>query len=37
MSAFDRFKKLNVAHQKSDEAVYSIVAKEMEDGVRHNG
>ena len=37
MSAFDRFKKLNVAHQKSDEAVYSIVAQEMEDGVRHNG
>jgi len=37
MSAFDRFKKLSVAHRKSDEAVYSIVAQEMEDGVRHNG
>ena len=37
MSAFDNFKKLNVAHQKTEEAVYSIVAQEMEEGVRHNG
>jgi len=37
MSAFDKFKKLNVAHQKTEEAVYSIVAQEMEEGVRHNG
>jgi len=28
---------MNIAHRKSDEALYSIVAQEMESGVRHNG
>ena len=37
MAIFDKFKKLNVAHRKTDEALYSAVAQEMEDGVRHNG
>jgi ankyrin repeat protein len=37
MALFDKFKKLNIAHRKIDEALYSAVAQEMEDGVRHNG
>ena len=37
MAIFDKFKKLNVAHRKTDEALYSAVAQEMGDGVRHNG
>ena len=37
MAIFGKFKKLNVAHRKTDEALYSAIAQEMEDGVRHNG
>jgi hypothetical protein len=34
---FDIFQKSNITHRKADEALYSAVAQEMEDGVRHNG
>ena len=37
MVIFDKFKKMTIAHRKSDEALYSIVAHEMEAGVKHNG
>ncbi|NWO06818.1 MAG: ankyrin repeat domain-containing protein [Alteromonadaceae bacterium] len=34
---FDKFRKMNIAHRKTDEALYSVVAKEMGSGVRNNG
>lgn len=34
---FDKFRKMNIAHRKTDEALYSVVAQEMESGVRNNG
>ena len=37
MSIFDKLKKLSVTHRQTEEALYSFVAQEMEDGIRHNG
>ena len=37
MSLFDKVKKKTLAHRKADEALYSFVAQEMEEGIRHNG
>ena len=37
MAIFDRIRKMNIAHRKTDEALYSVVAQEMERGVRNNG
>lgn len=34
---FDKFRKINIAHRKTDEALYSLVAQEIESGVRNNG
>ena len=34
---FDKFRKMNIAHRKTDETLYSVVAQEMERGVRNNG
>lgn len=37
MAIFDKLKEITIAQRKSDEALYSIVAQEMEDGIRHQG
>lgn len=37
MAIFDKFKKMNIGHRKNDEAIYSIIAQEMEDGFKNNG
>lgn len=37
MAMFDKFRKMNIAYRKTDEALYSVVAQEMERGVRNNG
>lgn len=37
MSIFNSFKKSNIVQRKKDEALYSIVASEMESNIRHNG
>ncbi len=37
MAMFDKFRKMNIAYRKTDEALYSVVAQEMESGVRNNG
>lgn len=37
MSIFDKFRKTNISQRKSDEEIYSIIAQEMEEGIRHNG
>lgn len=37
MPLFDKVKKMTIARRKTDEALYSAVAQEMEDGIRHNG
>jgi ankyrin repeat protein len=34
---FEKFRKMNIAHRKTDEALYSMVAQEMDSGVRNNG
>ncbi len=34
---FNKFKKMNIAQRKNDEDLYSIVAQEMESGVKNNG
>lgn len=34
---FNKIKKISIAHRKGDEAIYSIVAQEMEKGVRNSG
>lgn len=37
MSLFDKFKKRAVFNRKTDEAIYSAVAQEMENGIKNNG
>ena len=37
MAMFDKFRKIKIAHRKTDEALYSVVAQEMESGDRNNG
>jgi hypothetical protein len=37
MSIFGKVRKQNISNRKSDEAIYSIIAQEMEDGFRNNG
>ncbi len=34
---FDKFRKMNIAYRKTDEVLYSVVAQEMENGLRNNG
>lgn len=37
MAMFDKFRKMNIAHRKTDEALYCVVAQEMESGEINNG
>lgn len=37
MSLFSKLKKVSVAQRKTDETIYSAIAQEMEEGIRHNG
>jgi hypothetical protein len=37
MTIFGKVKKMAIASRKTDEAFYSVVAREMEENVRHNG